>query len=85
MCPAEGPLSVNWFCLSYLSSHFGVVPQDMGRLSRVSLLQFGLAGVIRDQLTQGVEVLIAGQIVADDVVGLPASEQGETRPDLHLH
>jgi len=41
--------------------------------------------VFRSQLTQGVEVLVAGQIVADHVVGLPASEQGEARPDLHLH
>lgn len=39
----------------------------------------------RSQLTQSVEVLIAGQIVANDVVGLPASKQGEARPDLYLH
>lgn len=46
---------------------------------------FGLVRVMSDQLTQGVEVLVAGQIVANDVVGLPASEQGEARPDFHLH
>ncbi len=46
---------------------------------------FGFVRVARSQLTQGVEVLVAGQIVADDVVGLPASKQGEARPDLHLH
>lgn len=40
---------------------------------------------ISDQLTQGVEVLIAGQVVANDIVGLPASKQREARPDLHLH
>lgn len=46
---------------------------------------FALVSVIRNQLTQGVEVFVAGQIVADDVMGLPASKQGEARPDLHLH
>lgn len=45
----------------------------------------GLVRVITNQLTQGVEVLVAGQIVANDVVGFPASEQGETRPNLYLH
>lgn len=43
------------------------------------------ACVITDQLTEVVEVLIAGQVVANDVVGLPASKQGEAWPDLHLH
>lgn len=41
--------------------------------------------VITDRLTKVIKVFIAGQIVADDVVGLPTSEQGEARPDLHLH
>lgn len=45
----------------------------------------GLVSVITNQLTQGVEVLVAGQIVANDVVGFPASKQRKTRPNLHLH
>lgn len=45
----------------------------------------GLFRVFSNQPTQGVEILIAGQIVANDVVGLPASKQGEARSDLHLH
>ena len=36
-------------------------------------------------LTQGVQVLVAGQVVADHVVRLPASKEGETGPHLHLH
>lgn len=43
------------------------------------------ACVITDQLTEVVKVFIAGQIVANDVVGLPTSKQGEAWPDLHLH
>ncbi len=46
---------------------------------------FVLVSIIRNQLTQSVKVLVAGQIVADDVMGLPASKQGEARPNLHLH
>lgn len=37
------------------------------------------------ELTQGVEVLVAGQIIPNDVVGLPATKQWEARTNLHLH
>lgn len=56
-----------------------------------SYFQFGqkrelkCACVITDQLTEVVKVFITGQIVANDVVGLPTSKQGEPWPDLHLH
>lgn len=37
------------------------------------------------ELTKGVEVFIARQIVANYIVSLPASKQGETWSDLHFH
>lgn len=43
------------------------------------------ACVITAQLTEVVKVFITGQIVANDVVGLPTAKQGEAWPDLHLH
>lgn len=36
-------------------------------------------------LTQGVKVLIAGQVVPNEIVGLPATKQGKAGTDLHLH
>lgn len=41
--------------------------------------------MVGDQLTQGVQVLVAGQVVPDEIVGLPAAEQGEAGTDLHLY
>lgn len=41
--------------------------------------------VIIDQLTQCVKVLVAGQVVANEIVGLPAAKQGKAGPDLDLH
>lgn len=35
--------------------------------------------------TEIVEVFIARQVIADDVMGFPASKKREARTDLHLH
>lgn len=43
------------------------------------------ACVITNPLTKVVKVFIAGQIVANDVVGLPTAKQGKTWPDLHFY
>lgn len=40
--------------------------------------------MVSDRLTQGVQVLVAGQVVSDEIVGLPAAKQGEAGTDLHL-
>lgn len=37
------------------------------------------------RLTQVIEVLVAWEVVANDVMGLPATEEREARPDLHLY
>lgn len=35
--------------------------------------------------TKVVEVFIAWEVVADDVMGFPSPKEWEARPDLHLH
>lgn len=60
-------------------------PQSLDGFIEQSFFSPMFGRVIVDQLTQCVKVLVAGQVVANEIVGLPAAKQGKAGPDLHLH